>query len=295
MIQNEANNLGLEQMTAVSEEGKQTQEWVDLPNGCVCCTVKDDLLVTLENLLKKQPFQHIVIELSGLADPGPLIQVFWSDDELEADVYLDAVICVCDSQHILDHLKNTKEAAQQMAFSDRILLNKIDLVDEAYLKTVEEAVSKINSNIQKTKNSEANLSNLLNVKAFDFNRLAEKLKDDPEISVPQADHDHSSDITTVRVKVPGEMDKILLKNFLADLLWESDGSYDVLRLKALLSFKSKKVKYALQAVRDVWNIEKTTMEQAQQEEERVSDFVFIGRNMLIEEWEKGLKGCLSKE
>ena len=77
--------------------------------------VKDDLVLQLEQMLQKQPFDHIVIELSGLADPGPLIQIFWSDTELEADVYLDAVVCLCDAQHIVDHLKNTTEAAQQIA------------------------------------------------------------------------------------------------------------------------------------------------------------------------------------
>ncbi len=128
VIQNEKENLGLERLTATvggeQSTGEAATEWVDLPNGCACCTVKDDLLVALEQLTVKGGFSHIVIELSGLADPSQLVQIFWTDSELEAAVYLDAVVCVVDARHIGDHLQATTEAPNQVAFADVILLNK---------------------------------------------------------------------------------------------------------------------------------------------------------------------------
>jgi len=296
VIQNEANNLGLEQMTAVSEEGKETQEWIDLPNGCVCCTVKDDLLVTLEQLLEKQPFQHIVIEMSGLADPGPLIQVFWADSELEANVYLDAVVCVCDAQHITDHLNSTQEASQQIAMADRVLLNKCDLVEEAKLAEVEARLKSINAaaSVMRTVQSEADLTALLHVNAFDAQGMAERLRSDASQATVAPIGQHTKTIETRRIHIPGLLDKSALRNFLATLLWEADEDYDVLRLKGLISLAGKRVKYALQGVRDVWSLDKTSMPLCQ-ETEPVSQFVFIGRDMLVEQWEKELLKCVHKE
>lgn len=112
VIQNEKNNIGIEKITTVgSQEGqpetRDVLEWIDLPNGCACCTVKDDLVDTLEQLIAKGRFEHIVIELSGLADPSLLAQIFWTDEMLECPFYLDAVVCVADARHICDHLSNT--------------------------------------------------------------------------------------------------------------------------------------------------------------------------------------------
>jgi G3E family GTPase len=247
--------------------------------------------VTLENLLKRQPFEHIVIELSGLADPGPLIEIFWCDTELEAEVYLDAVVCVCDAQHILDHLKNTKEAAQQIAMSDRVILNKCDLVsDEAASHVVAalEAINGVNS-VLRTVQSNANLQMLLNIRAFDAEKTAERFNNSRVLPASVHAHEHSSDISTVRLSISGPLDKSKLRAFLASLLWEGDSSYDILRLKGLISMAGKPVKYALQGVREVWNLEKTN--QAADANAPLSDFVFIGRNMRIAEWEKALELC----
>ena len=255
--------------------------------------LRDDLLVTLESLLKKQAFEHIVIELSGLADPGPLIEVFWCDTELEADVYLDAVVCVCDAQHILDHLKNTKEAAQQIAMSDRVILNKCDLVSEEAISHVVaelEAINGVNS-VLRTVQSDANLDMLLNIRAFDAEKTAERFSSRGTSVASDAHHvhEHSSDISTVRLSISGPLDKSKLRAFLAGLLWEGDGSYDILRLKGLVAMAGKPVKYALQGVRDIWNLEKT--QQAFDPKVPLSEFVFIGRNMRIAEWEKALELC----
>jgi G3E family GTPase len=109
VIQNEKNNIGIEKITAVDEAQSETDvlEWIDLPNGCACCAVKDDLVQTLEMLIAKGRFEHILIELSGLADPSLLAQIFWTDEMLECPFYLDAVVCVADARHICDHLANT--------------------------------------------------------------------------------------------------------------------------------------------------------------------------------------------
>jgi G3E family GTPase len=105
------------------------QEFIELPNGCICCTVKDSLVITLERLLEKRSdLDYILIECSGLANPGPIASIFWLDDALESRLQLDGIVTLVDAVHIEQQLAETMEASQQVAYADRILLNKIDLL-----------------------------------------------------------------------------------------------------------------------------------------------------------------------
>ena len=111
--------------------GGSLSDFIELPNGCVCCTVKDNLVITLETLLtKRRDLDYILIEASGMANPGPIASLFWLDDALESRLKLDGVVVMVDSYHILEQLQTTHEAAQQIAYADRILLNKVDLVKD---------------------------------------------------------------------------------------------------------------------------------------------------------------------
>lgn len=298
VIQNEANNLGLERLTSISADGESTDNgWIDLPNGCVCCTVKDDLLVALEQLLAVRHFDHIIIELSGLADPAPLVQIFWSDRDLEASVFLDAVVCLCDAQHILHHLETTREAAQQIALADRIILNKCDLVSPQQADLVAAQLLAVNGSAPIIRSVRANtdLQLVLNIHAFDPKRTAERLFQGQESTSIEPQHGrHSNDISTVRITIHGALDKTKLRAFLASLLWETEGQdYDVLRLKGLITLSGKQVKYALQGVRDIWSLEKTAEPVGPDDPTKgaKSDFVFIGRKLRMAAWEKELQLC----
>ena len=121
------------------------QDLIELPNGCLCCTVKDTLVVTLENLVtqKRQDLDYILIEASGMANPGPIASVFWLDDAMESRLQLDGIVTVVDSHHILEQLKETEEAAQQIAYADRLLLNKIDLLSSSSEQQKQQALQDV--------------------------------------------------------------------------------------------------------------------------------------------------------
>jgi G3E family GTPase len=134
VIENEfGEGLAVESLIArdgVDPQSDSLQDLIELPNGCICCTVKDSLVTTLENLLnKRQDLDYIIIEASGMANPGPIASVFWLDDALESRLKLDGIVTLVDGVHILEQIESTEEAALQIAYADRIVLNKVDLLE----------------------------------------------------------------------------------------------------------------------------------------------------------------------
>jgi G3E family GTPase len=285
VVQNERGmTLGVEQALTVSDGA--SQEWLELANGCVCCTVKDDLLVTLEQLLERSrvkglPFHHIVIETSGVADPAPLLEVFWVDSALEADLYLDAVVTVCDVCHISEHIAKTMEAQRQIAFADRVLLNKCDLASSEVLERAMGDVKQLNAlaTIYQTRYSDVALDQLVGVHAFDPQRAAQ-LASSAALASPSG-LVHSPDISTLNVQLPGSIDKVKLKNLLARVLWSDPPLSDVLRMKGAVALRGKPFQYSLQCVRQTWAIEKTSLAV---HEPPLSSFVIIGRNIGSVDW-----------
>ncbi|CAB9520868.1 COBW domain-containing protein [Seminavis robusta] len=141
VIENEFGE-GLAIETLIAKDGVDNSslaDFIELPNGCVCCTVKDSLVETLENLLeKRQDLDYIIIEASGMANPGPIASVFWLDEELDSRLRLDGVVTLVDAYHITKQLQETEEASQQVAYADRILLNKIDLIQQQQTTSVDQ-------------------------------------------------------------------------------------------------------------------------------------------------------------
>jgi len=180
VIENEfaEGTLNIESLIARDGANDSLTDLIELPNGCVCCTVKDSLVETLENLLtKRDDLDYILIEASGMANPGPITSIFWLDEALESRLRLDGVIALVDAKNILMQLEATDEeggeAARQIAYADRILLNKIDLVENKELEKVEFGVRKINPTAEMTKTNFCKLVDLgwiLNVGCFDMNR-----------------------------------------------------------------------------------------------------------------------------
>merc|ERR1719261_598834 len=152
IIENEFGEVGVDDK--VIQE--QTEEDViEVMNGCICCTVRGDLVEALKNLYKKiAQFDAVIIETTGLADPAPVAQTFFVDDDVQALFSLDGIITVCDAKYIIQRLDDEKpegvenEAVEQVAFADRILLNKTDLVEEAELPPIEERLKTINPSAQ---------------------------------------------------------------------------------------------------------------------------------------------------
>src|SRR5689334_24759862 len=171
VIENEFGEIGVDQDLVINAE----EEIFEINNGCICCTVRGDLIRILGNLMKRRDkFDYILIETTGMADPGPVAQTFFMDDEMQGKLRLDGIVTLVDAKHVLLHW-DSREVQEQIAFADVILLNKADLVGAAELEKLEKLIRKMNATakIYRTKNSEIDLDRVLNVKGFDLDRILE--------------------------------------------------------------------------------------------------------------------------
>ena len=169
VIENEFGEVGVDSELVIGAE----EELFETNNGCICCTVRGDLIRILGQLMKRRDrFDYILIETTGMADPGPVAQTFFLDDELKNQFQLDAIVTMVDARHFEQHVGELDEPAEQVAFADLVLLNKTDLVDAVALERIESRIRGINgtAKILRTKNADAPIDHVLNVGAFDLNR-----------------------------------------------------------------------------------------------------------------------------
>ena len=172
VIENEFGEIGVDNDLVIGAE----EEIFEMNNGCICCTVRGDLIRILGNLMKRRDkFDHIIIETTGMADPGPVAQTFFMDDEIQGALSLDGVVTLIDAKHVLLHLDKSAEVKEQIAFADVILLNKIDLVSSEELDQLESRIHAMNSaaKIHRTQNSIIDLNNVLDLGGFDLDRALE--------------------------------------------------------------------------------------------------------------------------
>ncbi|XP_046904537.1 COBW domain containing [Hypomesus transpacificus] len=280
----------LEKSLAVSQAGELYEEWLELRNGCLCCSVKDNGLKAIENLMeKKGKFDYILLETTGLADPGAVASMFWVDAELGSDIYLDGIVTVIDAKYGMQHLTEEKpeglinEAARQIALADLTIINKTDLVTKEELEKLRESVRSINGlvKILETQKSRVDLSQVLDLHSFDTKdgaNLAEKLQ------LVQTTSPHlDKSILTVTFEVPGSLSEDVLNVFIQDVLWEktlknqSGHAMNVIRLKGIVSVAGKAHQVMLQGVHELYELEETP--QLWDDEPRVNRLVFIGRNL----------------
>ncbi|XP_040844854.1 COBW domain-containing protein 2-like isoform X5 [Ochotona curzoniae] len=251
----------VEKPLAVSQGGQLYEEWLELGNGCLCCSVKDNGIRAIENLMqKKGKFDYILLETTGLADPGAVASMFWVDAELGSDIYLDGIITVVDSKYGFKHL--TEEKPEGL---------------------VNEATRSINGlgKILETQRSRVDLCNVLDLHAFDSLSgisLQKKLQHMP------APHPHlDQSITTVTFEVSGNVNEERLHEFMQDLLWEKnvrnkDGHcMEAIRLKGLVSIKDK-AQVIVQGVHELYDLEETPLSW-KDDTERTNRLVFIGKNL----------------
>jgi G3E family GTPase len=169
VIENEFGEVGVDHQLVIGAE----EELFETNNGCICCTVRGDLIRILGQLMKRRDrFDYILIETTGMADPGPVAQTFFLDDELKNQFQLDAIVTMVDAKHFEQHVDELNEPAEQVAFADLVLLNKTDLVDAAVLERIERRIRGINgtAKILRTRNADAPIDQVLNVGAFDLQR-----------------------------------------------------------------------------------------------------------------------------
>ncbi|XP_057213636.1 zinc-regulated GTPase metalloprotein activator 1 isoform X2 [Triplophysa rosa] len=266
----------LEKSLAVSQAGELYEEWLELRNGCLCCSVKDNGLKAIENLMeKKGKFDYILLETTGLADPGAVASMFWVDAELGSDVYLDGIVTVIDAKYGMQHITEEKpeglvnEAARQIALADLTIINKTDLVNDTELGQLRDAVR-------------VDLSRVLDLHSFDNKdgvRLAEKMQ------LVRSNHAHlDKTMLTVTFEVPGSLSEELLNIFIQNLLWEKSIAnkaglpMTVIRLKGIISFQQKQKKVMLQGVHELYELDDTP-ELWADHEPRINRLIFIGRNL----------------
>ncbi|GLQ37996.1 cobalamin biosynthesis protein CobW [Rhizobium albus] len=188
VIVNEFGEIGIDNDLIVESD----EEIYEMNNGCVCCTVRGDLIRVVEGLMRRPGrFDAIIVETTGLADPAPVAQTFFMDEDVRSKTQLDAVVALVDAKHLPLRLKDSREAEDQIAFADVVILNKTDLVDEAELRKIEATVRAINpsARIHRAERAKIDVTQVLNRAAFDLQRA---LESDPHF-LDQKDHDHDHD------------------------------------------------------------------------------------------------------
>ncbi len=310
VIVNEFGEVGIDNDLVVDTD----EEVFEMNNGCVCCTVRGDLIRVLSGLMRRQTaskraFDAIIVETTGLADPGPVAQTFFVDEDVRAKTRLDSVTTVVDARHVLLRLADSREAREQVAFADQIVLNKTDLVDAQALVEVERRLRKLNplAPIHRAERSNVDLSLILERGGFDLERILDL---EPEFLKPEHgeaghvhdehcghvhDHDHNrgghahedQDIQGVALTTERPLDGQRVTQWLNTLL-QLQGP-DILRAKGILDVKGEDRRLVFQAVHMI--MEGDLQRPWKDGERRYSRMVFIGRNLDKTKLEAGLKGC----
>eukprot|EP00916_Digyalum_oweni_P012513 GHVL01020681.1.p1 GENE.GHVL01020681.1~~GHVL01020681.1.p1 ORF type:complete len:401 (-),score=73.07 GHVL01020681.1:699-1901(-) len=356
VVQNEfSDEMGIESPVLVDSKGEAVRDIVELPNGCICCAVKDDMVAGLDRLLQSRrgEIDHILVETTGISDPQPISAAFWVDSELESEIYLDGIVTLVDAKNLLKYLNDTgkeedeelsllrkmkndldntlkgvaNEAAKQIAYADRIIINKSDLVTPEVLRVVNENIHQINpiAPVLTTSKSNVSLDFILNLGAFSTKTL----------SFDASDHHHHHLVQSCFFSIPSVgfksknetfqpfhqiflMSKI--REYLADVLWDQKYG-NIYRCKAIFTalddLASDKVAnknsayietavscgyptlYAMQGVGDIFEFEEITdisniiFENNLDIEIVRCKFLFIGQNLKKESLKKSLNCALT--
>jgi G3E family GTPase len=284
VIVNEFGELGIDGGLIVSAE----EELFELNNGCACCKVRGDLLRVIGGLVKRRDrFDGFLVECSGLADPAPVAQTFFADDLVRQRARLDSIVCVADARHLASSLATSREAAEQVALADTILLNKTDLVDAAGLRDAEATVGRANpqARLLHTVRCEVALDAILDRGAFDLARLDIAHTGDGQQHHHHAHHDHEVDCVSLRLDRPLERSRLLA--WLQQLVIERGA--DLLRAKGIVDLAGSDRRFVFQGVHMMMD---TDLAQPWQPgEARESRLVFIGRGLDRAELLQGLRLC----
>jgi len=302
VIENEFGEVGIDDaLLAKNTKSQVEEEIIEMMNGCICCTVRQDLVVVLNKLSARVKagtlkLDAVIIETTGMADPAPVAQTFFVDDDVKAGFDLDGIITLVDAKHIEQHLDEEKpegcenEAQEQLAFADRVVLNKTDLVTEEDLVRVEGRIRAINkfAPIQRTHKSIVSVDTVLNIKGFDLKRTLEM---DPEFLKTDGEHEHDNTVSSLSITQPGEVALDDMQDWIGKLLQEQGN--DIFRMKGIIAVAHADQKFVYQAVHMIFNGDWDG--EWDEDEKRESKLVFIGKNLDKQELTKSFAACLETE
>ncbi|MDI6625958.1 MAG: GTP-binding protein [Brevundimonas sp.] len=316
VIVNEFGEIGIDNDLVVGAD----EDVFEMNNGCVCCTVRGDLIRVVAGLMKRQrpgkpAFDAIIVETTGLADPGPVAQTFFVDEDVKAKTQLDSVTALVDAKHVMARLDDSKEAREQVAFADRIILNKVDLASEDELVAVEARLRKLNplAPITRAERADVPLDQVLGLGGFDLERI---LDINPEFANPPhgeaghvhdehcghdhhghghhhdhahgaRGHAHEDDIKGISLSLETPMNGAKFTAWLDRLLGEQ--GQNILRAKGIIDVQGEDRRLVFQAVHMI--LEGELQKPWGQTERRWSRAVFIGRDLDEAELRKGFEAC----
>ncbi len=303
VIVNEFGEIGIDNDLVVGVD----EEVFEMNNGCICCTVRGDLIRIMEGLMKRRgKFDAIIVETTGLADPAPVAQTFFVDQEVRDNARLDAVVTVADAKWLSARLKDAPEAKNQIAFADVIVLNKTDLVEPAELREVEARIRAINpyARLHQTQRCAVPLDAVLGRNAFDLDRILEL--EPAFLEQDGHDHDHGhhghghghddggglkhyhdEDMQSVALRHEGDIDPQKFMPWLNDLVQREGGK--ILRSKGILAFKGEPKRFVFQGVHMM--LDGDAGRPWTPGDKRASKVVFIGRDLPTDAIRDGFLAC----
>ncbi len=305
VIVNEFGEIGIDNELVVGAD----EEVFEMNNGCICCTVRGDLIRIIEGLMRRKgKFDAIIVETTGLADPAPVAQTFFVDEDVQKAARLDAVVTVADAKWLAARLRDAPEAKNQIAFADVIVINKTDLVTCAELREVEARIRAINpyAVLHRAQNCDVAIADVLERRAFDLDRI---LDIEPEfLTAEQHDHDHDhdhdhghghgheshglkhyhdEDMQSVSVRLDGEVDPGKFMPWINRVTQEQ--GLNILRCKGIVAMKNDPKRFVFQGVHMM--LDGDSQREWRPGEKRESKVVFIGRNLEEDDIRTGFLGC----
>jgi G3E family GTPase len=271
VIVNELGEIGIDNDLVVGAD----EEVFEMNNGCICCTVRGDLIRIMDGLMKRKgKFDAIIVETTGLADPAPVAQTFFVDQDVSDAAKLDAVVTVADAKWLSERLRDAPEAKNQIAFADVILLNKTDLVSGPELEEVEGRIRAINpyARLHRTRKCDVPIAEVLGRNAFDLERIIEL---EPDFLEEGHHHHHDEEMQSVSARLPGPVDPDRFMPWISELT-QREGP-NILRCKGIVAFPDEPKRFVFQGVHMI--LDGDLQGDWKPGEPRESRVVFIGRNL----------------
>ena len=271
VVINEFGELGVDNDLVVDAD----EEVFEMNNGCICCTVRGDLIRILGALMKRKgDLDGIIVETTGLANPAPVAQTFFVDEDVKRATRLDAIVTVVDARHLLDRLGDSAEAEEQVAFADLIVLNKMDLVTPEEADEVERRIRMINPSVElrRATRSDVPVDAVIGRDAFRLDRILDR---EPDFLSGADDHGHDASVTSVAFELDAPVDPEKFNAWMGEIL-QTQGQ-DLLRTKGILHYKNDDRRFAFQAVHMI--ADGDFIGPWREGDPRRSRLVFIGRNL----------------
>ena len=313
VIVNEFGEIGIDNELVVNAD----EEVFEMNNGCICCTVRGDLVRIIDGLMRRKGrFDAIIVETTGLADPAPVAQTFFMDEAVGAKTKLDAVVTVADAMWLKDRLKDAPEAKNQIAFADVILINKTDLVSGEDLSELEARIRGLNpyARLHRTERAQIALEEVLGRNAFDLDRILDlepAFLQPEEAHVHEHDHSHEhhhehgehhhhhhgnglkhyhdEDMQSVALRTDRPLNPDKFFPWVQDLV-ATEGK-DILRCKGILSFKDDPERFVFQGVHMI--LDGDHQRAWREDEKRESRIIFIGRHLPEDKIRQGFESCIA--